>query len=146
MYGTNIKLFDKPEYRTLLVNCLKSQSTTRDQLKITPSRLKQFDRGLLAGIAQAHYKHSTKGKISYEQFILQSLDQLFSLKPDTLLTNTKFTSYKKYFFNIIPGSIDKEKLRRINTFLKTISQKELYALGQQIDKVKLKHEKIVCDK
>ena len=46
MYGTNIKLFDKPEYKTLLVNCLKNQSITRDQLKITPSRLKQFDRGL----------------------------------------------------------------------------------------------------
>ena len=74
--------------------------------------------------------------------MLQYLDQLFYLHPDTLLTNTKFTSYKKYFFNVIPGNIDKQKLSRINTFLKTINQNELYALGQQMTKLNSRIRKL----
>ena len=61
------------------------------------------------GMAIAHYKHTTDGKVTFQEFALQNLESLFSLSPDSLLTNTKFRFYKKYFFDVIPSNIDKQK-------------------------------------
>lgn len=132
MYGRNIKLFDKPDMRQLLVSHLKDKNTRPDQLRISPKVLKDFNRGINFGIATAHYHHTTKGDISPQQFAVDFIQHLFFLSGYSQLKDPKFASYSRYFFNTILSNLDKGKNDRINSFLKTIKEKELYALGQQM--------------
>ena len=142
MYGTNVKVLDRPNMRQHLISQLRDHNFTPDQLKISPKTLKYFDRGVGMGMAIAHYKHTTDGKVTFQEFALQNLESLFSLSPDSLLTNTKFRFYKKYFFDVIPSNIDKQKFHRINEFLKNINKKEIYALGQQMTQLNLRMRKL----
>lgn len=142
MYGRNVKLFDKPDIRQLLISQLKDQNIGANQLKITPKTLKDFYRGFTMGIAKAHYNHTTNGSVSLKEFLLQNLDRLFSLSRDSLLVDTKFRSYRKYFFRVIPSNFDKEKSYRISEFLSNIDKKEFYALGQQMTNLNLAMRKL----
>lgn len=89
------------------------------------------------GIAKAHYNHTTNGNVSLKEFLLQNLDRLFSLSRDSLLIDTKFRSYRKYFFRVIPSNFDKEKSYRTSEFLSSIDKKEFCALGQHMTNLNL---------
>ncbi len=145
MYGRNIRLFDTQDMRkhlSNLTNQLRDHDIKPKQLKITPATLKFFNRGFDMGMAMAHYKHTTNGKVNIREFALKYLESLFSLSADTLLSNTKFRSYRKYFFKVIPSNMDKEKIHKINEFLKNIDKREFYALGQQMTQLNLRMRKL----
>jgi hypothetical protein len=142
MYERNIRLFDRPYMRKHLTNQLRPYNIKPEQLKITPGTLKFFNRGFGMGMAMAHYCHTANGNVTMQEFALNNLESLFSLSPDSLLSNTKFRSYRKYFFNVIPSNIDKEKIHKINEFLTDIDKKEFYALGQQMTQLNSRMRKL----
>lgn len=142
MYGRNVKLFDNPDMRHHLISQLKDLNIGANQLTITPKTLKDFYKGFTMGIAKAHYNHTTNGNMSPQEFLVQNLDKLFSLSLDSLLIDTKFRTYRKYFFRVIPSNFDKEKSYRISEFLRNIDKKEFYALGQQMTNLNLAFRKL----
>lgn len=76
MYGINVRLFDRPEMHKHLTNQLKDFSIKPDQLKITPKTFKFFNRGVVMGMAVAHYRHTTDGKVTMKEFAVKNLESL----------------------------------------------------------------------
>lgn len=109
-----------------------NQSLTSKDLEITDAKFRDFNLGVMVGIAKAHYDHTTHGRIGVQEFALQNLERLFEPSPNSLLINTKYEIYRKSLFNILPKKLDQNKMINLTEFLKTIPDSDNYALGQKI--------------
>lgn len=145
MHGKHVKLFNTADISQQLIEVLKDQTVDPKLLKVTPNTIRNFDMGIRMGIAKAHFEHTAKRSESPRDFAIHNLEQFFSLGSNTLLTNTRFRSYRRYFFYIIASYVNEDASKRINEFLRSIRKKEQYALGQQMSKLNSKVRKLYTE-
>ena len=55
-------------------NQLTGYNIKPEDLKITPGTLKFFNRGVGIGVAMAHYRHTTNGNVTMQEFALKNLE------------------------------------------------------------------------
>jgi hypothetical protein len=134
-YGKNVKFFDRPDNKNILLNRVPADiQTTRNQKKVTQRAVSQFEAGFSLAIIASKYNHEQAGEKSFIEFLLEELKKSLSLPQNSKLQNTKIRSYSKWLFDIVPD-IDHKKLLELNVFFKTIKKEELNALGQAVTKL-----------